>query len=111
MKKYKIFILCYILIFYISINLALAHDGPHQGCFQNGCPPGHSTSLPFPNNCPWTDPSCSPSPFQHCDLASSLTLSPGNYPVQDGFDICANNIVLDCGGAAIEANPPGTFGA
>ena len=82
-----------------SIQSVSAHDGGHRGCYAGGsndCPPGHSASQPFPNNCPWTDPECATRAVDGCDVRNldATSFPGGNFP--NGINVCASNRIINC---------------
>lgn len=53
------------------------------------------------NGCSGTDPVCTSTPVDGCDVRNNVTFNPGVYNLPRGIDICANNVVLDCNGAQL----------
>lgn len=99
-----IFLSSILLFGLLNVFLVIAHYGGHDGCWENGCPPGHGPGDGpdgIPNTgdeCPYTDPACAPRPVDGCDVRESQTLSPGSYSVIIE-DFCSDEVTLDCNNA------------
>ena len=54
------------------------------------------------NGCHSTDPECGSFPVSNCDVRMSTFFYPTVHQLEYGIDICASNIVVDCGGATLQ---------
>ncbi len=99
-KREKIiFFTVIFFIILISTNYVSAHSGSHPGCFENGCPSGHATFLPYPYNCPWTDSECATavglSNISSCDVRYQDLLNFGGT-LAGSIEVCNHNRIIDC---------------
>ncbi|MFH1257600.1 MAG: NosD domain-containing protein, partial [Candidatus Micrarchaeota archaeon] len=59
--------------------------------------------------CNAAHPSCGQIPTNDCDVRENTTFQMGYYYLPAGIDVCANDVILDCGNSLLSGDYSGTY--